>query len=93
MTVTEIMTMFVNKRKARAEELRDELVDLHRFVSDIEDTYGSDMDSYPEPIEIEYKSYVIRAKEIRDEMIELRKEKELDKLYENIEQEINELIQ
>lgn len=93
MTVTEIMTMFVNKRKARAEELRDELIDLHRCVSSIEETYGSDMESYPEPIQIEYNSYVIRAREIRDEMIELRKEKELDNLYANIEQEINELIQ
>ena len=42
---------------------------------------------------IEYKSYVTRAIQIRDEIFELRREKDLDILYENIEQEINELIQ
>jgi hypothetical protein len=93
MSVNEIMSMFVNKRKARAEKLRDELIELHQNVSDIEDAYGSDITSYPEPISIEYNSYVKRALEIRDAMIELRKEKELDMLYENIAHEIEELIQ
>ena len=36
MSISEIMSIFVNNRKTRAEELRNELVDIHRFVSDIE---------------------------------------------------------
>lgn len=93
MSINEIMSVFVNKRKVRAEMLRGELVELHQNVSDIEDAYGTDITTYPAPISIEYNSYVNRALEIRDEMVELRKEKELDKLYENIAQEIEELIQ
>lgn len=89
--LVEIIEKSTQERVARVNEMKAELIGLYDAVTDVEHEYGSDVDSFPEPIKIKFMGWIMRATEIKEEMTELRESKKLDEMYSSVTDEIDSL--
>lgn len=92
MTITETIEQCMKERKARVEELKNEITELRDNIVEVETEYGLELENYPEPIRIQFQEWVNAATTIREEMLEIKRVKEIDELYLNIDSEIDALV-
>lgn len=91
MTLTETIEKSTQERIARVGILKEEVLGLYKKITDVEEEYGTQYDMYPDNVAIPFREWVERANEIRVEMHEIKEQKNLDDMYTNINNEIDEL--
>ena len=92
MTMTETIERSTQERIARVGILKEEVMELYKKITDVENEYGTEYDMYPDHIAIPFREWVKRASEIRKEMHEIQEQKKLDDMYSKIDVEIENLI-